>query len=384
MADWRFIAQRATTGEWLHWALPLSGVEVTRALSAPGRLSGTLPLHQVDQIAQDGLPLLDPWGVYVWADDGEQIRGGGILHSVEYGADTARLDVAGWSTYPTGLPWSGGTRELLQVDPLDVVRKCWADAQAAPGGNLGVAVDPTTSSIRVGEPGWWEDTETGKVVPASAVKWTSKGPDSRYRHHEAEPVTLAWWAVSNVGEQITQMLKAAKADFLEETTRVGETITKRLRLGAIGARRDDLRLVVGENVATLPSGVVDGADVADVLDVRGAGEGKLQVRGQASAPSTRLRRVAVISDKTLTNATSAAAAARAALPRHRAAFDFNQLDLIEHPNAPLPSLEPGDSIRFAAHSHGMHYDGWVRITEVTSVPEQTAPIRLTIEPEVTA
>ena len=136
MSRWRYIAIRAHTGEVLHWSLPLHGVTITRAISNPGRLTGTIPHGLLPHLAGDGLPYFDRWSTLIFADDGTQIRGGGILHTVETDETETSIDVAGFSAYPKGLPWAGPKWEGVQVDPLDVVRRCWADVQAAPGGGL--------------------------------------------------------------------------------------------------------------------------------------------------------------------------------------------------------------------------------------------------------
>ena len=336
----------------------------------------------VDEVAQDGLPLLDLWSTAIWADDGEQIRGGGILVDKTHEGGYTRLEVAGVSAYPAQLPWAGTAWEGIQVDPLDVLRRCWADVQGAPGGNLGVVVDGTTSQVRLGEPGWWEDTESGAEVPASAVVWNDSGPESRWRHHEAQPVELSWWAVPNVGAMIDRMVDASGADWLEETTRVGATFSHRIHIGSdIGVRRTSARLVAGENVVAIPTGVSDGSEWASEVQVRGAGEGAEMVRASASRPSHRLRRVAVVSDRGLLTDSEAASRARQLLPNYSREIDLDSVRVIEHANAGIWELLPGDSVPLIASGGALSVDGWVRIQSVTYTPEATEEIRLTVTME---
>lgn len=383
MSRWRYIAIRAHTGEVLHWSLPLHGVTITRAISSPGRLTGTIPRGLLPHLAGDGLPYFDRWSTLIFADDGTQIRGGGILHTVETDETETSIDVAGFSAYPKGLPWAGPKWEGVQVDPLDVVRRCWADVQAAPGGGLlNVQVDKTATAVRVGDPGWWEDTETGLQVSAKRVKWTPKGPDSRWRYHEDNPVELSWWAVPDVGAMISRMVEAAGVDYLEETTMVGGRFVHRLRLGnELGTRRLNARLVVGENVTTLPTGVFDGDDIADTVEVRGAGEGAEMVRANANAPTHRLRRVAVVTDKAVTTAGEATSKARKLLPTYAGRLDFDTLNVREHPNASLSDLQPGDVVPLIANGDGYQFDGWVRVREVTYTPEAFTVATLKIAQE---
>src|SRR5690606_37257774 len=78
---WRYIAQRLPEGEFLDWDLPLTDVEVTPALNAPGGLTGTAPVEAPRRVnGPGGEPVLQPWRTAVWAEDeAGQIRGGGVL-----------------------------------------------------------------------------------------------------------------------------------------------------------------------------------------------------------------------------------------------------------------------------------------------------------------
>lgn len=153
---WRYIAQRLPEGEFLDWDLPLTDVEVTPALNAPGGLTGTVPV-EVPRLVNGpgGEPVLQPWRTAVWAEDeAGQIRGGGVLTAARVDQQgRLRIECIGLSgALVAGQPWTAAFRTWLEKDPLDIVREIYAHVQGQPGGDLGLVVDDTTSPVRVGTP----------------------------------------------------------------------------------------------------------------------------------------------------------------------------------------------------------------------------------------
>ncbi|MCG2991460.1 hypothetical protein, partial [Escherichia coli] len=62
------------------------------------------------------------------------------------------VSAGGFTSYPTGMPWTGKQFSSVSVDPLDVVRLIWDRLQSYEGGDLGVVVDPTKSEVLLGNP----------------------------------------------------------------------------------------------------------------------------------------------------------------------------------------------------------------------------------------
>lgn len=147
----RFIAQRALTGEFLDWELPLSAPEITRELSGPGSVSGVISPETARMRDSDGRLILDEWGTFVYPEADGLIRAGTIVVNSRFEGPEWRLDCAGFTTYPHGVPYIGRLREI-EIDPLDVVREIWEHMQAQPDGDLGMIVDNTTSAVTVGTP----------------------------------------------------------------------------------------------------------------------------------------------------------------------------------------------------------------------------------------
>lgn len=151
MATWRYIVQRATTGEFLDLEAPfVTRSELSWALSAAGSFKGTIEVERGSMKAQDGRPMFEEWNTIIYAEADGQIRWGGIVVTSELSSDGKSWDIeaASFATYPKGIPYLGAYYGV-QVDPADVIREIWSHIQGFDGGNLGVTVTGSTS-VRVG------------------------------------------------------------------------------------------------------------------------------------------------------------------------------------------------------------------------------------------
>lgn len=341
----RFILQELPSGDIVDWAVPLSGAVPTETLSGPRALSGSLPLAYP-------VPVLE-WGHAIWLEDDGVIQGGGIVSDVDDDGQHHTVTCVGFTGYLRKLPWLAPAEDLVQVDPLDIVRQVWTHVQGQPGGDLHVTVDPATSPIRIGEEEKQVDftTSSGEAVAFDAGPFRLNAVDAQ-----------------DLQKVIDDLAADTPFDYREHTYWDGERIRHRLELGhpALGAERPDLRFVIGENVAVLPHLNGDAAAYASEVLVIGAGEGRAAVTAHVPSDSvSRLRRVAIVADKTLRSATAATNRARAELKARDPRGALSELVVIDHPNAPLGSYDVGDTI----HVTGPLYDGnrvdhWARITEI--------------------
>ncbi len=164
MATWRYIVQRATTGEFLDLeARLITRSELSWALSAAGSLKGSIPPAVGTLKAPDGRPMYEEWNTLIYAEADGQIRWGGIVITSELSSDGESWDIeaASFATYPNGIPYLGAYYGV-QVDPADVVRELWGHIQGFDRGDLGVTVTGSTS-LRVGS------TSEAKYNAASAT-----------------------------------------------------------------------------------------------------------------------------------------------------------------------------------------------------------------------
>jgi hypothetical protein len=358
---WRYIAQDLPSGEFREWHLPLTNVEITRTLSGPGRLTGQLPVPLAEL---DGV--LRPWGTAIWAEADEQIRGGGILTPWQAGEQALTVDCVGISGYPQGMPWTGPTQALIDVDPLDVVRMIWSHLQSQPGGDLGVVVDATTSPVRVGEP------------ERDVSFTTGEGQDVEFT---AGPFRLEWWSTHDLGRVQDDLAADTPFDYLEDTAWDGDELVHRLRLGypTLGARRTDLRFALGENVSVVPTLDAEDDDYASDVLALGAGEGQAMVHTSLHRPDAAgLRRVHVYTDKTARSTSALAGSARRELAWLTGAPRVRTLSVTDHPHAGLGSFDVGDEIFVEGASGWVTLDRWVRIVERTINPDAGDRITLTV------
>lgn len=153
MTTWRYIAQRATTRQFLDYEVPfLTRSELTWSLSAAGYLRGTVSPDSVNLKALDGRPLFEEWNTLIYAEADGQIRWGGIVISSQIASngESWEVEVATFSTYPNGIPYLGNYYGV-QVDPADVARDIWSHIQGFDNGDLGVTVTGSTG-VRIGSP----------------------------------------------------------------------------------------------------------------------------------------------------------------------------------------------------------------------------------------
>lgn len=148
MTAWRFIAQRALTGELLDLELPFLMKTLRWDLSGPGVLTGTIAPDTGTLRAPDGRLLLEEWGTYLYAEADGVIRWGGIVVSSKFEGKEWQVEASGFTTYPNGLPFTS-TYYAALTDPADIVRELWAHVQSHRDGDLGVVVKGTTP-VRVG------------------------------------------------------------------------------------------------------------------------------------------------------------------------------------------------------------------------------------------
>ena len=361
---WRYIASRLNgdgTEEFLDWELPLAGVAITNRLSGPDAIGASIA-PEVATLKVNGSPLIQPWSTAIYAESEGQIRAGAIVTDITVEGPRLDIDCLGFPGYALDMPYTG-EYSRVDIDPLDVVRDIWDHIQSARGGNIGLQVDDLKTGLKIGTPERDVEFETGTGEQVSFV---------------AGPVKLMWYQTHNLGREIDKLAKDTPFDYRESHTWNGESIDHRLRLGypTIGRRRHDLRFVVGENIHLIPS-VDFGEDYASEVLALGAGEGRKMIRGTNTRPDGRLRRVAVVPDKSLTSTTRANAFAGREVLRRLGLADVTEVTILDHPHAPLGSLDVGDEI-FIQVGSGWAEDValWCRVTSMSISPESLGVARM--------
>ena len=356
----RVLLQDLVTRRILDWSVPLSGADYTSTLSAPRGLSGTLPEGY-------GLPVRE-WGSALWIEDSGTFHGGGIVTTVEHQDRAIRVDCTGPAGYAAGMPWLAPREDLIEVDPLDVVRKIWAHLQGQPGGNIYLSVDPTTSPVRVGE----EERD---------VEFTTG--DGEEVSFQTGPFRLNPIDAQDLAKTIDDLAADTPFDYVEETAWSGENIVHRLRLGypSLGVTRSQHRYSTTENLSVLPTlGLDENIYASEVLLV-GAGEGREAITGHVPSTPSRLRRVAVLADKSVRSKSAANRIAREELAARSESGTISDLVVVDSPAAPISELGPGDRIYVSGPlATGEELDHWVRITEISRPLDDPTTAALSVVP----
>lgn len=415
-SGWRYLAATVTGdgSEGTPVELPfLTDVVITERLSGPPQITGTVPVEVSQMRDADGRPLFQEWGTAIYAEDPNGALYGGILIDSEFQGQKWLLDCAGFSYYPKDQPWVWED-SWIEVDPLEVHRVIWDRFQSLPHGDLGVRVEVVQSPVRIGSPemmpAWerrlrteylWESGPVHRVhvdermwSDLLANGWTVGEPDDlgellvppedsnsgSYRV-EAKPFTMSWFETFDCGALIDQLAAETPFDWVEAHAWDGDEIRHTVNVGypRIGRRRTDLRFAVGENVIVLPTARRTGADYASNVLILGQGEGRDRVAGDVANYTGRPRRVVVIDDKTITDRDEAVNAARREQAWRNAPITVTDLELVDHPNAPIGSISLGDEVWLEGWTGWVDLAMWVRVVEVSISPARSDRIKLTVQ-----
>ncbi len=341
--------------------VPVANPVPTRKLSTPHSITGALTPQATQLLEKDGQTMLRRWQTTAYvADDNDHIWVGGIL--VDYAIDGENLtfDVAGFTSYPTGMPYEGEYDEV-QVDPLDVYRHCWDHLQGRRGANLGLELDATTSPVRIGD----------------FVFTDADDPTTTLPKVERKGVTLNWWSTRDLGSVMDKLAAETPFDYLEDHYWDGDTVRHRLRLGypTLGTRLEGVhapRFVLGENVWAIPGEDYSGDDVVTEVWAYGAGEGRDRLVGSASiVPRDSVRRVRIIDDKTILHKDQAVNRAREELMLYQPDIPgagISQLLVRDMSQAPYGSFDVGDEVAYSGAHHWGDVLIWVKIVTITLQP----------------
>lgn len=356
MAEWRYIAQRAITGEFLDMDLPISRDEINWTLSGAGSLRGSVAPDVGSLRAPDGSLLLEEWGTLIYAEADGEIRWGGILISSSFDNEAWQIEAAGFATYPHGIAYTGHYTQP-RVDPADVIRHLWQHVQSFPNAKLGVEVNGTKTPARIGT--------LASGSGDTAVK--------------AEPYIMAYWEAKDVGQEIEALTKDAKIDFTETHFWDGDIVRHRIDLHypRAGRRRTDLTFIQGDNITEVVTPTLDGDDYANEVIGLGAGEGHLVLRRTIAVQDGRLRRSAVYTAKDITLAPRLDDRIREDLARRRNLLEINSITVANHPNAVIGSWALGDDILVQATLPWLgEVSLWCRITSWSLTSEDRAVLTL--------
>lgn len=339
-ARWRYWTQDALTGIQLHPALPLTGVEFTRELNGPGSFVGTL----APRFADSNPLVVAPGRTLIYVEADGLLRWGGIIWRAQPEADQYTVEAAGWSSYlhrrHDHHGELGGRGPYVYADPCQVIRDIWAYAQEQPDGNLGVVVDATVSSARVGTP--------------------------------AEPLHSYWYETPVLGEMVDDLVSEDDSpDYTDWCAyQTGGAVARRLRLGypRLGARRSDISFRSGVNIVAAVPVTYSADEYANTIIATGSGEGTARRFAVDSVRDGGLRLETVLALPDVNGNDVLGRRARAERTRRQVMGQVASIQVRHHPNAPLGSWQIGDDVMVQARSDWGAWSGWSRITADTIRP----------------
>lgn len=347
----RVLTQNALTGAWLATALPVTDLTYGPELSGPGELSGKLtPRMVATQPA-----LVDPGTTFIYVENDGQIQWGGLIWDVRAQGDTYALEAASWSSYLQKRfdldGQHGGRGPYTYADRCQVIRNIWAYAQSVPDGDIGVTVDPTTSTSTIGTP---DDV------------WYSNP-----------------WEPKPLGDQVDEMVSDQATPEYTCTTawnsdRTG--VIKRIKLGwpRLGARRTDIEFTSGVNIIEDPEEILSGDDYAQVVIGTGAGDGSAKLRQTSAVRNGRLRLEAAVAFPEVNGNDVLKRRVEWERAWRQSLGTVETVTIRDTPAAPFGSWQVGDDVYTRVHNTWTSYTGWCRITGWTLNPTAAGGPRATV------
>lgn len=379
---WRYIATRLNgdgTETVIDDSLPLTGVSIENVLSGDSSINATISPAYLNLKDSSGQLVIAPWSTAIYAEQGGEIRAGGIVTNPSRSKQSLSIEAVGFTGYAREMPWIGaqptstpsgwsvpagkdGSGFGVRVDPIDMMRVIWAEIQSHPGGNIGLQFAPTTTggAVTLGT-----DLESVEFDPAG---------DDPPVTFEAGPYKLNWYTNHDLGGDIDTLAADTPFDFVERHYWSGDQIIHYVDIGypRIGRKREDIRFVYGRNVYEEPDMEVDSAMFATGVMVLGAGEGSSTVRYvKEPNPTNSLRRIAVVTDDRIKSYTEGRNRADREYQARSKILDVTTITAIDHPDAPFGSVGLGDEVLLEGRGDWGDFSLWVRVTAISYSPESS-------------
>jgi hypothetical protein len=325
----RFIVEKAVTGEILTRDLVVQKPKILRALSGPCNIQFDIDYRDYSAA---GI-YFKPWEHIVHAEklvNGERkIWASGIVQPSQIDKKTGvvHLEAKGFSAYAKGTPWLENWNPLV-VDPFAVVQRVWTHIQSYPTGNLGVIVYPATCGIEM-LPGYAFD---GEIFNLNFFAEFIRAADKQ-----------------DCGDVIDGLARDIPFDYVEQSAWNSDrsAIIKKIFLGYPKAGQDlnNLAFILNENVYEASPHIETEIDWASDVIIDGWFPGQEYSSTLTNADTDRLRRVVMQDDVQINSDERAAAWAKRKLTRRQtpAYWDSIIVDM-GHPNAPFGYYDVGDRV----------------------------------------
>lgn len=358
-SSWRFIAERLNgdgTATLLDEDLPLSSPVITESESDVNQFSALVTPEIKRLIGPDGRPLMEEWSTAIYSEKDGEIRSGGILAHSNFTGPAWAVECVGFLGYGKDMPYTGGGEFFVKTDTLDIARFIWDHIQGQNGGDIGLTFDQRKSGVKVGS-------------TLTSDQYDPEGGSGGLTL-ESQAYKLAYYQDLDLLSNFDDLASETPFHYRERHYWSGTEIKHHVDFpsGSIPMRLG-LRFALGENIIAHPSVTLDGEDYASEAYVLGAGEGQQTVRGHATYPRKRLRRVAIRTDASVRRVSAANNMAMNEMMWRRNLQDLSEVTLVDHEHAPIGSVSPGDIIYIQGNADWIGEIGsWYKVTSLTYAP----------------
>jgi hypothetical protein len=337
----RVLTQNALTGAWLSTALPVTDLEYGDELNGPGTFTGKLS----PRLLASNPALADPGNTLIYVESAGQLQWGGLVWDVRSSGSDYTIEAASWSSYLQkrfDLDGEyGGRGPYSYADRCQVLRDIWTYAQSIADGDLGVLVDSTTSTSKIGTP--------------------------------ADVYHSYWYEMKSLGDQVDDLVSDDATPDYTCTTAWNSSktaVVKRIRLGwpRLGARRTDITFSSGVNIIEEPEEALSGDDYAQVVIGGGSGDGSAKLRQISAVRNGRLRLEAAVDYPEINGNDVLKDRVEFERAWRQTLGSVEQVTIRNTTAAPFGSWQVGDDVYVRIHNAWTDYTGWCRITGWTIKP----------------
>lgn len=362
----RWTVIEANTQRILARDLVVKQPQNVRNLSAPGQVQ--FKISQGEQDASAFGINFQPMGQHIVTEiecDGiRQIFTDSYITNVTVDSQSGDLNIqaTGFMGYGKDIPWLENFNPVA-VDPFEIVQRVWAHLESFSNANL-------------------------RCQPLPASSGTQMLPGYSY---DGSSLSFNFYAIfiravdfNDCYDYITALARDIPFDIKEvsEWNSDRTLVTRTLQMGYPrgGVQQDHLSFRLGENVISATQ--TDDLDIGSTSDIiiRSYVPGKVISSQLTNADQTCLRRTVMEEDAFIESDERAAALARRKLTRRNIPISFKEIIIDpNHPNAPYPAFDVGDSIYIQAENYPWvgTIEQWHRILSI-NYDESKCLMKLTV------
>lgn len=386
MGEWRFYAQRASSGLVLDTDVQLGETNLDWSLSAPCGGDAYLPSGMAtNPVAEDGRLFWSKWDTILLGEEDGELAWAGICVAANPDEKGRKLEFIGPRGWLERVPYNS-TLLTWRANAFDVARELINHSKKYPN-SIPFALGNNKSAFTVGD---IEPPAKPKPPPRRKGEKKSEWQNSKRYQNYRDALTdwndlygqrkryeVVWWEAPYIGEEFDSLAKEVGFDY-RETFRWKNRNTLVPEFGIqlgdrIATRRTDIELVDGVNLAK-PLDTKDSDDpYANAIFGLGAGEGKSMIRAEATVNDSRLYQAEFIAYKSVRDKARLRSLVQADLKNYSNIDpDIDTVVAWDMPGyASLASLRCGDEVRVMSDNATPVVDTWRRVASISRNPVQS-------------